>query len=225
MRQCTYNNIVKPYNTEHILNSILYNKNVNKYFTDIKNYNRMLYFHSLNVAMLSMLVGTCLYDDIKELSELAIAALLHDYGKVFISKSIHEKQDALTCKERKIIEQHSILGFMKLKQESAFSENILNGILDHHERMDGSGYNFGKTSHYISSYAKIIMIADVFDAMISDREYRKHMEPCVVKEYLISKSGSDFDSYLTELFLKQINTYDYIAIKNNVINRIDVVKS
>lgn len=224
MGQYKYNNIAVPYNTDYILNSILFNKDVRKYFTDIKNYSRRLQDHSLNVALLSHLVGTGIYDDTKKLYELTIAALLHDYGKIFIAKSILNKPEALTRKKRKIIEQHSTIGYIKLKQSSSFNENILKGILDHHERMNGNGYNFGKTEKEISPYAKIIMIADVYDAMVTDRVYRKHIEPSIVIEYLKSKAGPYFDTYHIELFLKYISNYDLTTMKANVNEKINLAK-
>lgn len=90
-----------------------------------------------------------------------------------------------------------------MKNGKCFNERILLGILDHHERMDGTGYSQGKSDKNISKYAKIIMIADVYDAMISDRIYRKRIERCHVYDYLLSNIGSHFDKLLVKLFVQK----------------------
>lgn len=229
MRHNNYQNMIQSNNSSHVLsyifNSIINNKDVSKYITDIKNYDKKLYNHSINVTLLSILIGNSIYDDRRELSELAIAALLHDYGKIFISKSILNKPENLTYRERKIIEQHSILGYIKLKQNSVFNDNILDGILDHHERINGSGYNIGKRENDISPYGKIIMIADVYDAMVTDRVYRKHIDSGIVKDYIKSKAGVYFDLYCTDIFLKCINSYDTAVAKGNVYEKANLCKT
>ncbi len=138
---------------------ILLNSEIQKCFDRIRSYSYELYIHSANVALLSGILGIYDYGVCQEMIELSTAALLHDYGKIFISKCILEKADALTEDERKTIELHSIAGYFYLKQETNLNERILNAILDHHEKLDGSGYGLRKKGSSISDFAKIIAIA------------------------------------------------------------------
>lgn len=191
-----------------IISSTIYNEDLLKSFKKIKAYNKELYLHSINVAFLSMLMGMQLYTSKNELEELFIAALLHDYGKLYVSKDIMEKADVLTTDERLIIELHSAVGFFYLKQETNFSNNILFAVLDHHEKVNGSGYGHHKKADKISQYAKIISIVDVYDAMTSDRVYRKRIDKNAVKEYIAKMAGTYFDKKLSELFIQISNKYD-----------------
>jgi HD-GYP domain-containing protein (c-di-GMP phosphodiesterase class II) len=170
----------------------------------MKNYNENLYDHSINVAYLSMVFGSSCYKNLNEITELFIASILHDYGKMYISRSILDKPGMLTADERKKIEMHSIMGYIHLKKQTKLSNNILYGVLDHHEKVDGSGYSQGKKSCEISDYAKIITIADVYDAMISDRVYRKKFQRDEVSDYINNNAGNHFDKELVHKFLNLI---------------------
>lgn len=196
--------------------SILYEPDVAKCFNKIKNYSNELFHHSLNVAILSVVLGIHHYHKQQTLEELFVSALFHDYGKIFISRCILEKTDTLTLDERKTIELHSIAGYFYLKQETKFNERMLNAILDHHERVDGSGYGLCKDSGSISDYAKIIAISDVYDAMISDRIYRKSLDRNIVMEYMIKNCGKQFESALANEFLGLIKVVDIDYIKRKV---------
>lgn len=167
----------------------------------LSQYDRALFNHSVNVALLSLVVGIIKYKNLKKHSELFTAALLHDYGKIFISKEILQKPGTLTKEEWKQIEQHSIIGYIYLKQYTCLSGNILYGVLDHHEKINGSGYMLCKDGNNISEYAKIIAIADVYDSMTSDRVYRKKLTKKAAIEYLQINKGKHLDAALTEMFL------------------------
>lgn len=186
-------------------NETEYYQEVLRCLTEMKAYNDELYEHSENVAFYSILIASIFYKNKKEIMELYTAALLHDYGKIFIPKNIIEKPGILSKNERRKIELHSIAGYIFLKQHTSLPSSVLCGILDHHEKVDGSGYILCKKGYRISNYAKIISIADVYDSMISDRVYRKQIPKIKVKEYIKSKAGSHFDNNLSLLFLTMIN--------------------
>lgn len=196
---------------EKISETALNNHDVLRCCISMKNYNENLYDHSCNVAFLSLLLGESYYKNLDEILELFIAALLHDYGKMYIARSILDKPGPLTTDERKTIEMHSVMGYLHLKAQTNFSNNILNGILDHHEKADGSGYSKGKISSDISNYAKIITLADVYDAMISDRVYRGRIQRDSVHEYIIKNAGTSFDKELAKMFLNQVNEISNLA--------------
>lgn len=176
-------------------------------FLKIKNFDKELYRHSVNVAFLSVLIGTKLIENETQLSELFISSLLHDFGKMYIPKNILSKPSKLCNSEKRIMNLHSLFGYIFLKHNTAFSDDILLGILDHHEKYDGSGYAFGRKSCDISYYAKIIAPVDVFDAMISDRVYRKKLPLEYVIEYLQLNSQNCFDSKIVKILLELIGYY------------------
>lgn len=203
-----------------IIDNVLQNQAVHKCINRLRRYSSDLYKHSSNVALLSILMSKGLYDCAYKYEELFIAALLHDYGKIYTVKSILEKPSLLTVEERKIMEKHSFIDYIYLKNETDLSEEILNSVLDHHERLDGSGYGLMKTSDEITDYAKVIMIADVYDAMASDRVYRKRISSKLVMEYLLSNAGIKFEEYLIKLLIKVTTNYDMDVMKMEFIKRL-----
>lgn len=203
-----------------------YYQEVSRCLKDIKIYNEELYEHSRNVAFFSLLLGSHFYKSNKEINELYIASLLHDYGKLFIPKNILEKPDILSKKERQKIEIHSIAGYVYLKQHTKLPTNILYGVLDHHERVDGCGYLLCKKEYKISNYAKIIAIADVYDSMISDRVYRKCIPKEKVEEYIRSNAGTHFNYDLSILFLdllRIIPVSDLVSMKQQLKNEFKIL--
>lgn len=196
-----------------VLASEVFNRNIlgdqdtYQCFLNIKDFSKELYHHSLNVSLLSFLLGMERLDDTM-LEEVFVAALLHDYGKLFISKSILDKNGLLTEEERQTVELHSIVGYFYLQQQTNLSENVLFGVLDHHEKVDGTGYGLCKKNDSINDIAKIIAIADVYDAMVSDRVYRKRIEKEKVCKYLMKNAGKKFDYELTRAFIEIASEVD-----------------
>lgn len=169
---------------------------------DIRNLDIYTYEHSLNVAIISLIMGIGLNMDKSQLLELCISSLLHDIGKVFISKNIITKKGPLTFKEYKTMKYHPQKGYCYLKEFEYISNNSKMAILQHHERIDGSGYPKGLKGDQINIMAKIICIADVYDALSSDRCYREAMCSNEAIDYILSNSGILFDLELVELFTK-----------------------
>ena len=132
-----------------------------------------------------------------------------------ISPEILNKSSALTTGERENMERHCELGYIKLKEAGCFNDCVLQGILDHHERLDGTGYSKGKKEEEISSYSKVIMIADVYDAMVSDRVYRKRIEKGIVCEYLFGNAGRKFCGEYIKSFINStlFLDLDYIVME------------
>lgn len=136
-----------------------------------------IYRHSVNVAALSYLIGKwCGYDE-KDLNKLISASMLHDFGKSKIDQDILNKKTPLTKEEFKIIKTHPKLSYDEIKKIPYISKDVLYGVLMHHERCDGSGYPLGLKGPQISDYAKILAVADVFDAINSNRLHKKKRKP------------------------------------------------
>jgi HD-GYP domain-containing protein (c-di-GMP phosphodiesterase class II) len=140
-------------------------------------------------------------DDVKKLGYIA---LMHDCGKIGIPDSVLNKPGRLNPEERKVIESHTVLGGQILEKFTAI-DGIREGALYHHERYDGKGYPEGRVGRDIPLYARIIGIADSFDAMNSDRCYRRHLPKDVILRELEENAGKQFDPDLVMYMIEMIN--------------------
>ncbi len=129
--------------------------------------------HSRNVAMYSVEIGRRLKLSQQMLEKLEFSAILHDVGKIGIPDSILLKPGKLTDEEYQIIKNHTLYGAEILSEIKYVDADIISGALEHHERLDGSGYPNGKKDGEISLFGRIIGIADVFDALSSKRTYKE----------------------------------------------------
>jgi len=148
--------------------------------------------HSVNVAVICGLIWRWLGNT--ETSEMVLAGLLHDFGKTQIPLEILNKPDKLSETEMQIMRQHPILGLEMCKNDQRIPECVLAGIIEHHERLDGSGYPFGLTEERISPFGKIVAIADTYDAMTSNRVYRQAVTPFSVLTELFSEMFGKLDA-------------------------------
>ena len=158
--------------------------------------------HSERVSMYSDLIAQDLHLSPQEKEDLQIATLLHDIGKVGLSNRILEKSH-LSEKESLDIRMHPVKG-VHLIEPLAFSHTIVSAVRHHHERWDGKGYPDGLAGHDIPLLARIIALADSYDAMVSDRPYRQGLSVHRVQEEIQRNAGTQFDPYMAELFLRQV---------------------
>ena len=138
----------------------------------IKRRNDYTYSHSVHVATISGILGGWLGYRKEELKELILAGLLHDIGKTQVPLEILNKPGKLLPDEMEIMRKHTTRGFRLIKEFPAVSPGVIYGILQHHERLDGSGYPKGLKGDEICRNAKIVMIADVVDGITSGRPYK-----------------------------------------------------
>lgn len=192
---------------ESIVDVILNNKNMLLNRVDLKEFDDYTYFHSVNVAVLSIGLAAAIGFDKADLCNLGFGALLHDIGKVFISKEILNKRGPLSNEEFAEMKKHSFLGYEYLVRESVGNISAQAGILDHHERFSGDGYPNNSRGEKISLYGRIITIADVYDALTSDRPYREGLNPAEAVEYIMGGTGTIFDPDLVKLFITKIAPY------------------
>lgn len=169
----------------------------------IRNYDDLTYVHSMNVSLICNIFGGWLKLPKREIKNLSLAGLLHDIGKLLIPKEILSKPDKLSSREYEIMKSHTIKGYEALK-DLPIDINIKYAALMHHERQDGSGYPNRFANKQISKYAKIVSIADVYDAMTSNRVYRKAFCPFSVVEEFEREGFMKFDSQYLVIFLERI---------------------
>lgn len=192
---------------ETIVDEIFANKNLMVNMIDMKVFDDYTYYHSVNVAVLSIVLGVAFDMQREELCNLGFAALLHDIGKVFVNKDILNKCGKLTPQEFEEIKTHSLLGCNHIKKGYGVANSSYMGILDHHEKYDGGGYPNNLKGNNISWYGRIISIADVYDAITSDRPYRKAMLPSDAMEYIMASTMTLFDPQVVEVFVRKIAPY------------------
>ena len=196
------NNISKD-----IVEEILHNKNVMINLVDIKSIDNYTYQHAVNVAVLSLVIGMELRLNKNELYELCIGAMLHDLGKAFISKDILFKKTTLDEAEFEVIKTHTTKGYEYISQQYELPVSAKLIALQHHERLDGSGYPSGYKNVDIHKLAKIVAIADVYDAMTSDTPYRKAVPPHEAIELIMGSAGRLFDFEMAKIFVRKIVPY------------------
>lgn len=162
-----------------------------------------IYEHSMNVALISATIGKWLKLPETDINGLLLAGLLHDLGKTEIPAELLNKRGRLTDEEFAIIKSHPKKGY-ELIRNIPLDVKIKEACLLHHERCDGSGYPFGVPGNKISSYAKILAIADVYDAMTSPRSYRQALCPFKAIEIFEQDGFYKYDLKSLMTFLENI---------------------
>jgi len=153
--------------------------------------------HSHRVSEYSVLIAQELGLTPVEINNIRVGSLLHDVGKIGMPDSILLKKGKLTEEEWEVIQNHPLTGWNILRQVRLL-EPMLPAILEHHEKLDGSGYPDNLKGEQISLMGRIVAVADVFDAMTSDRPYRNALSVSEVMEYLSANAGILFDQRCVE---------------------------
>jgi len=170
--------------------------------------------HSRRVSYYSYMLGKLMGIEREELENLKISGFLHDIGMINVPESILRKPYALSNNEFEIIKKHPITGY-KLIKNIEHLKGVLPGILEHHERMNGSGYPYGIRGNKISVQGRIIAIADTLDAMLSKRAYRGSLTLDFTLKYLEKKRDTLYDKEITDIFIKGIREKHIRIIRRN----------
>ncbi len=192
---------------DDILDSLYDDDNLLLKMHQLQTYDDYTYKHCLRVAMLSVTIGKKMDLSKEELKELCQAALLHDIGKRMISIDIIRKPDKLTEEEYKEVKKHPANGYYLLKKTGGYSVDVMNAVLMHQEKFDGSGYPLGISGDAISLLARIITVADVYDALTSNRPYREPWSVTEAEEFMLGSSGTHFDYDVVTAFLAAFAPY------------------
>lgn len=192
-------------------------------FIDMRTRSDYLFSHSVNVCILSIMTGISLgYDELK-LRDLGIGALMHDIGKLEISSDILEKTGRLSQEEIAEIKKHPSLGFDILRKNPDISLISAHCAFQHHERHDGSGYPRGLRGEEIHEFARIVAIADVYDALTSDVSYRRAVPVYEALAIIVKAGGTFFDEKLVSCFTENIAVYPIGTVVRLNTNQIGVV--
>lgn len=183
----------------------LQDNDVIRLLNNVKSLDEYTYTHSLNVAFYSVFIAKWLNSPAICLKEVAQAGLLHDIGKAFIPVDILNKKTRLSAEEFNVIRKHTVLGFESVHGLERLSEQVKEGVLLHHERINGSGYPYGLKGPMMNLCPKIVAVADVYDAMTQDRVYKKGVTPFEAFEMFLDEGVEMFDYDVLNIFLKNIS--------------------
>lgn len=209
--------------SDSIITRINENRDIVSCINQMRSVDEYTYTHSINVSLLCMLIGKWMKFDYFKVKKLVHAGILHDIGKGKIKPELLNKPEKLTRDEFEEIKKHPVYGFKLAEAIPNMDDGILKGILMHHEREDGSGYPFGVKGPQIHDFAKIVAVADIYDAMTSNRAYRGKESPFEVFELMENDSFGILDPKVTSTFLSNIASYyigDFVKLNTGDIGEI-----
>ncbi len=210
----------KLYNVlDDIISQLLSNPNLIINLSDIRLSDNYTFAHSVNVAVLALTTAISLGLPRSELHKLGIGAFLHDLGKIKIPISILNKKEPLLTEEFAEIMKHPSNGYKLVKSHNLIDSASAIVLLQHHERINGSGYPNNLKNEEINYFAKICAIVDVYDALVSDRPYRPALLPHKALE-IIESGGEEFDLAILQTFYRHIAAYPIgtlVGLSNNLI--------
>lgn len=199
-----------------VLAEIRNNKHAISLLSSAFAHDQYIFAHSTNVMIYTMAMAVKLGYDEGKLQEIGLGAMLHDIGKTKIPFELLNKTGKLTREEFDLIKTHPEHGFEILRREHGISLLSAHCAFQHHEKLDGTGYPRGLKSDEIHPYAKVLAVADVFDALVSNRSYRKAMLPHEAMEIMFVQTGSHFDPGLISVFQRSVATYPVgVTVKLN----------
>lgn len=167
--------------------------------------------HSVDVATMAMIIAKKRGMDEKQVYQIGISGLLHDLGKSEIPNELLNKPGRLTDEEFAIMKNHPLLGYQILKDKQDIAPEIKMGVLQHHEKTNGCGYPMGVEASKIHLYARMLSIADIYDALVTERPYKKAFTPRDAVEMIMAMTGElDFD--MIQGFLDAVILYPVDSI-------------
>lgn len=183
------------------------NRSVVRLLSVLKAYDEYTYTHCLNVAAMGVLFGKHIGLSGNQLETLGLAGLLHDVGKCLLPAEIVNKPGKLTDDEFDVMKKHTVLGFDYIKDQPGVPGPVALGVLEHHERHDGTGYPRQIAGREIAGVSRILSVLDVYDALTSDRVYRSRMSPHLALRTLCAKRGSAFPEAILDRFITCVGVY------------------
>jgi putative nucleotidyltransferase with HDIG domain len=201
----TSNNI-----TKNLLKAITDNNAIAVDISSLKTSDEYTFKHSVDVATMSMVVAKKMGLPKQDIYNIGIAGLLHDMGKSKIPTEILNKPSRLTDEEFAVMKQHSVYGYRILQEKKEYETPIALAVLQHHEKMNGKGYPMGVSADQITPYAKILSVVDVYDALVTERPYKKGMSQRDAIEIIMSMTDeldiSAMRNFFASIILYPVDT-------------------
>lgn len=169
-----------------------------------RKHSEYTFYHSINVAVIAGLLGKWLGYESDDISQLVLSGLLHDIGKSQVPLKILNKPAPLSSDEMAVMRKHAYWGYQLLVNEANLPMKVLYGVIQHHERLDGTGYPLALKKEQIHPFGRIIAIADIYDAMTSNRLYREVTAPFGVVETLLQEMYDKLDPEICTVFLNNV---------------------
>lgn len=191
---------------DHLVDNLSLHPGISSDFEQLRTSDKFTYKHSVNVALLSYVIGKAMNFKGEKLRRLVLSALIHDIGKLDIPDEVLNKPGPLTPEEYEMIKTHPAKGVGR-SWDLLLPENVLLAILQHHERWNGSGYPQGLVGDKILLSAQIMAVADVFDALITDRAYHAALPPYHALDILFKGANTDFSPEVLQALLCSIQLY------------------
>lgn len=183
------------------------------------------YYHSINMAIISMIMGTGLSLKKSELKQLGVCAAFCDIGLGTLDQELLERKGPMTPNEIDTVRKHPLIGFSMAQQLHSVHARVGQGILHHHERWNGTGYPEGLSGEDINLYSRLIAVADVYDALVSNRPYRPAVATQEAFEYIMANGGILFDPEIVKIFTRKIAAYPIGTVVRLSEGNIAVVKN
>lgn len=197
---------------DDIINSVTRNSDALVGLAKLRSFDKYTFTHSVNVSLLSVVFGRFLGKTQEEQKALGLAGLFHDIGKQLVPESVLNKPGKLSKAEFAIMQQHPLLGVRHMyaahtPQKNVANNAVMTGMLEHHEKFNGSGYPRGLRGDQIHETGRIIAIADIYDALTSRRVYKQAMPAHKALGLMYSMRGKEFHPGYVERFIKCLGVY------------------
>lgn len=194
-------------NVKEMLPDMIRNNDVLMRLNQLKEADDYTFDHALRVSILAAMIGKWMGYDQEHIEELAFTGLLFDIGKLKLPTEVLNYPGKLSDKVFEVVKNHAQWGYQTLLKTKGVSQSVKFAALQHHERIDGSGYPLRLKGDQINDYAKIIMVCDVFDAMTHDRVFQKKVSAFKASDYLAMHSGILFDTQVVYTLLSNLATF------------------
>jgi HD-GYP domain-containing protein (c-di-GMP phosphodiesterase class II) len=187
--------------------SVLHSPDAMLWLSQLRNRDEYTAQHSLNVCILSIVLGRHINLSVADLNKVGLCGMMHDVGKLLIPPEILHKSTPLDEEETRTMKTHTRLGYNLLKSSDNMNASAATVALTHHEQLDGRGYPRRMQESGISQFTKIVSIANCYDSMTSDKAYQKGKTHLEATHILTNLSGTHFDPTLVVKFIESIGVY------------------
>lgn len=177
----------------------------------LKTSDEYTFKHSVDVATIAMIIAKQQGCTETEIHEIGVTGLLHDLGKTKVPTDILNKPGKLNDAEFAVMKQHSVFGYQLISNRQEFSPAVCLGVLQHHEKINGKGYPMGVKADKLSPYAKILSVADIYDALVTERPYKAAYSQRDAVEMIMSMT-MELDMKAMKSFLESMILYPVDSI-------------